>query len=138
MRKISVLSIGFLLALFSLVVFFLAADIRGILCDPNGWSCLDSYNLIAIVSFFGPAFFVTSLFIFRLSDESFRKWKKFTLFFFLVYLVVVVLMPWSVGDAIAGFSKGTAGLVLSSLYLIVSVIYITFLSRKERIHSHLS
>ncbi|MBI2439448.1 MAG: hypothetical protein HYV45_02520 [Candidatus Moranbacteria bacterium] len=60
------------------------------------------------------------------------KWKKLTLFSVLVYLFIIILMPWSVGDEIVGFTKGMAGLVLSILYLVISLIYIFFLSRRNK------
>lgn len=132
MKKNLVLSVGFLLTVFSLVLFFFANDIKYSYCGYDDWGCWDLYNLVTIILLLGPALLISSLVVYRVSEDIFLKWKKFTLFSIFVYLFIITFMPWEVGDEIAGFTKGMAGLVLSILYLVVSLTYIFFLSRKNK------
>lgn len=130
MSKKTFLIVSVFLVLALLV--FVPNDLKYSYCGYDRFECWKIFNLIKIIFFFGPALLISSFVIFRSSESIFHKWKKFTLFFIPVYLAIVILMPWSVGDEIAGFTKGMVALVLSILYLASSLIYVFILTKKEK------
>ncbi len=99
--------------------------------DP-GVTCRELFKLFKSIFLFGPALLISSLAIYRVSEDIFLKWEKLTFISILAYLFIITLMPWQVGDEIVGFTKGMAGLVLSIFYLVISLIYTFFLLRKNR------
>ncbi len=114
------------LSLVSLVFFVIlySGDLKFYFCGENRVLCWQRFNLIFILSFFGPAFLLSTLISFRVSDQVFNAWKKITFYFIPIYAFIIILMPWSVGDEIAGFTKGMVGLVLTGGYMIFSCIYL--------------
>jgi hypothetical protein len=131
MKKNTFLIVSLVWTLF--LIFFYPNTLKFVFCgvDPDAF-CREWFRLFKTLFLIGPALFISSLAVFLASEEVFRKWKKFTIFSILAYIAIVVLMPWSVGDEIAGFTKGMAGLVLSALYLVISLVYVFFLSRKNK------
>ena len=110
-----------------LVVVLLAlysGDLKYSFCGDSRVLCWQKFNLIFILAFLGPALLISSLAFLKVSDTAFETWKKMTLYFVPAYIVIIVLMPWSVGDEIAGFTKGMVGLVLCAGYAVFSVIYL--------------
>jgi hypothetical protein len=80
--------------------------------------------LVRILFLLGPALLISSLAALKASDVAFEAWRKMTYYFFPIYIVIITLTPWSVGDEFAGFTKGMVGLVLCTGYAIFSVIYL--------------
>ena len=93
---------------------FFTNDIKYSYCGYNALSCWERFNLLKIILFIAPSFLFASIVVLSSSEEVFRKWKRLTGFFIPTYLAIITIIPWEVGDEIAGFSKGTTGLVLSS------------------------
>lgn len=131
MKKNTFLIAGLISTLF-LIVFY-PNTLKFTFCgvDPSAF-CRELFKLFKSVLLFGPALLIASLTAYRVSEDIFLKWKRLTIFSVLAYLFIIILMPWSVGDEIVGFTKGMAGLVLSILYLVISLAYTFFLSRKNK------
>lgn len=113
-----------------LALILLEETVKSNFCGPRDISCWENYNLLMVILLFSPALLISSLVSLKVSDGVFESWKKITFYFIPAYLVIIILMPWSVGDEIAGFTKGMLGLVLAVGYTIFSVIYL--LSKKNQ------
>ena len=122
-RKNLLIGASFLAAVFIFFYFF-GKEIKMNFCEPRSSSCWDSFNLITILLLSGPTLFVSSLAAFKASEQTFNSWKKITAYFFLAYVGILLLMPWSVGDEFAGFTKGMLGIVLSVGYTLFSCAYL--------------
>jgi hypothetical protein len=113
-----------------LALFLFAKSIKLSACAAREIGCWENYNLISILFLLGPALLIPSLIALRVSEETFKKWKKTTIYFILTYLLIVILMPWSVGDEFVGFTKGLVGLVLCIIYLVLSTVYLLIKGKK--------
>ena len=122
MKKNTVLVVSLIWVI--LLVVFYPNDFKYSYCGYDAWGCWKKFNLLRIIFLFGPALFISSLVTYWVSEDIFLKWRRLTVFYVLAYIAIVVLMPWEVGDEIAGFTKGLAGLVLSMVYLVISVSYV--------------
>jgi len=128
MTRKNLLALGLGLAV--ILVLFYSGDIKYTVCGDSRALCWQKFNLIFIISFFGPALLISSLISLKVSEGAFNKWKKMTYYFIPAYIIIITLMPWSVGDEIAGFTKGMTGLVLCIGYALFSVAYL--LKNKQR------
>jgi hypothetical protein len=78
-----------------------------------------------------PAF-VFSLVIFFLSEKVSKSWQKFTLYFMLASLGIILITPNSShGMDIYPLIKENATIVLSTLYSIISLLLILYKSSKK-------
>ena len=122
MKKVYFLIGGVILTV--LLAIFYPNDLKHTVCGSGDVDCRRIFNLIRIIFLLGPALLVTSLASLKTSSIAFESWKKTTLYFIPIYVIIILLMPWSVGDEIAGFTKGMLGLVLCIGYAFSSVIYL--------------
>ena len=119
-KKILALSVS-LIVIFAVLY---SGDLKFTFCGDSRVLCWQKFNLVFILSFFGIALFISSLAAFKASEQAFNSWKKITAYFFLAYVCILLLMPWSVGDEFAGFTKGMLGIVLSVGYTLFSCAYL--------------
>jgi hypothetical protein len=63
-------------------------------------------------------------FLFQKNKDKFEKWRKFSLRYYLVYFVVVLIFPWHIGDAFLGFQKSDVVFLLTGLHFIISWFYL--------------
>ncbi|MCW1888217.1 MAG: hypothetical protein KIH67_001530 [Candidatus Moranbacteria bacterium] len=106
------------------VLILLEEIIKSNFCGPRDITCWESYNLLMVILLLSPALLISSLISLKVSDTTFSAWKKITQYFIPAYLIIIILMPWSVGDEIAGFTKGMLGLVLCVGYTLFSCAYL--------------
>jgi hypothetical protein len=86
-------------------------------------------KLIALsFAIFIPIFFL-SAFIFRMNEEIFLLWKKFTINYIYIYIIIILINPWQPAD-FSPFEKKTAFMVLVPLYALISIILIAVKSWK--------
>ena len=123
MKKLSLYA-SFSLTVIFVALLFLEESVKSNFCGARDLACWRYYNLLLTVLLLSPALLISSLVARRVPDEVFSKWKTITLYFIAAYLLIVILMPWSVGDEIAGFSKGMVALVLCVGYALFSCIYL--------------
>lgn len=107
-----------------LALILLEETVKSNFCGSRDIICWENYNLLLMILLLSPALLVSSLLSLKVSDKTFNEWKKMTFYFIPAYVVIITLMPWSVGDEIAGFTKGMVGLVLCIGYALASVIYL--------------
>ena len=123
--KNNFLIIGILFTIICSLLFIYAADIKYSICGDSKMVCWERYNLFAILSLFGPTILVTSLFSRLVTEEKLITWKKFTSYFSIIYIFIVIITPWDMGNAMAGpsLSKGLVAIGLCILYILLSFIY---------------
>ena len=85
MKKNTFLIVSLVWVLF-LIVFY-PNTLKFLFCgtDPSV-ACRELFKLFKSVFLFGPALLISSLAIYRASEDIFLKWKKFTFFSILIYL----------------------------------------------------
>ena len=75
--------------------------------------------------------FISSLIVYRMKEETFLSWKKFTIIYLFIYSFLIIVNPWMPADY-SPFAKNTAFMVLVPLYFFISFILITYKSIKLR------
>ena len=73
-----------------------------------------------------------SLFVSFFMEKIVSLWKKFTLIYLFIYLFIVIITPWYIGDGFMNIQKGTVAIMLSALYFILSLILVLYKSWKLR------
>lgn len=129
MKKVNFVIGGIVLT--ALLAILYSNDLKYSYCGEDRFLCLQKFNLAFIILLFGPALLISALIARKVSDGTFNAWKQITYYFIVAYVVIIILMPWSVGDEIAGFTKGMVGLVLCIGYTLFSVVYL--LKNRQRI-----
>ena len=130
-KKNSIIVSLSLTVLLTILTIF-AKELKLSLCGHRAVGCWENYNLFSLVLLLSPILLLTSLISLKASDEAFNRWKNMTLYFIPAYLLIVILTPWDMGNAMAGpsLSKGMVALALCIIYLIFSVFYLFTQSRK--------
>ncbi len=111
-------------------LLLLEETIKSNFCGSRDIICWENYNLLLVILLLSPALLTPALIAQKVSDVTFNEWKRVTYYFIPAYIIIITLMPWSVGDEIAGFTKGMTGLVLCIGYALFSVAYL--LKNKQR------
>jgi hypothetical protein len=75
--------------------------------------------------------FIFSIVTYKLKEETFLSWKKFTLIYLFIYLFIIVINPWQPAD-FSPFEKKSAFMTLVPLYFLISLILIIYKSIKLR------
>ena len=122
LKKRTIVFLGIIISIIFILLYF--GNLKFEICGDSKVLCWRKFNLIIILSFLGPALLVSSLFTLTASKSAFQAWKKITSYFVIFYILIITLMPWSVGDEFAGFTKGLFGLVLCIVYTFFSAIYL--------------
>ena len=132
MNKRNIITLAGVSTILFFGMFLNAKPLKLILCGTRGSFCWDVYNLFGVFLLLSPVLLISSLASLKASDEAFSKWKSMTLYFIPAYLLIVILTPWDMGNAMAGpsLSKGMVALVLCVIYLVFSVFYLLTKSRK--------
>ncbi len=97
--------------------------------------CDAIYNQVLSFGFILIFFAIATLIAYKLPENLFQRFIKFTGYSYLVYCVIVLLTPWEVGGgSFSGpdFSKGLMAWFLSLVYFIAAIIYIFILKRKAK------
>lgn len=125
MNKTLLVTIGFILTIIFVISNIYAKSFKLLLCSYRDSACWEDYNLFAIIALLGPTVFVLALFSYMTSSMVFKIWMKSLFVFSLVYVLVVLLTPWDMGNAMAGpsLSKGLVAMGLCILYIVLSVSY---------------
>ncbi len=122
-----------LLTVIFVALLFLEESVKSNFCGSRDLSCWRNYNLILTILLLSPTLLISSLASLKASDEAFSKWKSMTLYFIPAYLLIVILTPWDMGNAMAGpsLSKGMVALALCVIYLVFSVFYLLTKSSRK-------
>ena len=68
-----------------------------------------------------------SLATYRMKEEVFLSWRKFTVIYLFTYLFIVVIVPWTPA-AFSPFSKGPNTLFMLSFYFLISLTLTSYKS----------
>lgn len=93
------------------------------------------YENICRLSALASLIFVPILFFALVSfmlekQEIFASWIKFTAYFFIVNLLLVIVTPWYWGDGFMNIQKETNTIGLAVLYAVISLVLISYKSYK--------
>lgn len=103
------------------------------LCRINGYYSSESdcvlFGLILLI-FVGILLFST-LFLFFKNTKIFEFWRNFTFIYLCIYVFVVSIFPWEIGDAYLGTQKDIVALFLVALYTGISLILIVYKTLKK-------
>ena len=75
--------------------------------------------------------FISSLIVYRMKEETFLSWKKFTIIYVFIYLFLIIVNPWMHADY-SIFEKNTIFMAIVPLYFLLSFILIIYKSIKLR------
>lgn len=122
MKKNIVILLTLVLTVICATLYF--SDIKMSICGDSSVLCWRKFNLSFILTLLGPAILIAAVISLSVSEAAFKSWKKLTLYFIPFYILVISVMPWSVGDEFAGFTKAAVGLFLCVSYVIFSTLYL--------------
>lgn len=102
-------------------------------CDGNYTyqNCAKVVNLIKLFLLITPSILFFSLINFFLSKKVFYSWKKFTFYYILLYLIIILITPWYLGDGFFNIQKFHISYLGAIIYSIISLILITYKSFKK-------
>jgi len=123
----------FIIALLSTVVFFvlLPKQTLSIICDSYNSTCIDLVGYFLLIFMIGVTILIPSIILLFLKQEIFDFWKKTLYIYLFIYLLVIILTPWYIGDGFFHIQKDIIALILSILYFFISFILIIFKSLEK-------
>ncbi len=80
-------------------------------------------TLIFYILAFSIPVFVFGLILYKMKEDVFLLWRKFTFIYLVSYLFIMMFAPWKKADFIS-FDKGFIFIILISLYFIISLLII--------------
>lgn len=104
-------------------------------CEQKIGKCIGGNNIIITRTLFHYflSFLIVSPFLFLIKDVIFKKWFKFAIVWFVLLTIFIILSPEYSSD-IFGLSptKELVSIWMSSLFVIISLIQIIFLSIRQK------
>lgn len=105
-------------------------DINTFVCqlgvvNPPVFSCAGV--MIAYMLAISMPIFIFSLVTYYMKDDVFLLWRKFTIQYLVIYLLIIAIAPWQ-HDPFFPVEKELMVMVLGSIYSLVSIILITYKS----------
>ena len=132
MTKKSILWVG----LVGTIIFFtISILVRKYGCREDlFFFCKDSYvGLVFILKFLFPVMLFLSLITYKMRDEIFRSWIKFSYVWIPLTIILTLLAP-EYSPSLLPLTKGVISFYFSALFLLISIIIIIsksiFLRRK--------
>ncbi len=112
------------------IVLFKYSEVHTGLCELGVSNlpiiaCLEI--LIAYILTMSIPIFIFSLIVYKLKERVFLLWKKFTFIYLSIYLFIVIIAPWRHAD-FSPFEKGPNTLFLLIIYIVLSIIIISYKS----------
>ena len=99
------------------------------------YGCTDFlYDIIIILSIFIPIL-ILSLITYKMRDEVFGLWSKFTYVWLPLTLILVSIAPEYMNSWLPIYEKGFVSFVMSAIYLLAScvIIVVKYVSLKKRV-----
>lgn len=108
-------------AIFALL---LGALLSGV-CGAQARICKDVFAYVAPLTFMFPSVFFLSLFTYKLNDEIFLAWIRFTKWWIPLSIIATILTPETTGSSFVPFiGRGHVALAMSVVYLVTSLAII--------------
>ena len=121
--------VGFVSSL--IFLFLVPRDMLSKICPTNQSICIDSFNYLLLILMFGIMLFLFSIISFFIKDKVFKSWKKTLFIYLFIYLFIVVITPWSAGDAFFRVQKDLIAVGISIIYFVFSIIFVIYKSLKK-------
>ncbi len=123
----------FVLSLISTIGFLslISRDVLYFVCKTHNDSCINTVNYTTLFFMIGTATLIPSIIVFFIKEEIFKSWKKITRIFIILSLLIILIIPWYLGDGFLHIQKDLIVLFLAILYLIASFVLIIYKSSKK-------
>ena len=95
------------------------------LCEPWKGNCIELYIRYCFFIFWSPTVFVFSLITYFLSENIFRAWFRFTVWFVPLSMFLIFLAPEYSTDWMYRVEKGSVAVATSGIFSLVSTLIIT-------------
>ena len=122
MNKKNVLWIGFVGTVLFMVSLF-ASQIG--ICKSINLSCTETFDPIAELIFIFIPFFIFSLITYKMREEVFKSWLKFSYWWILLSIFFILITP-EYSNSLIPVERDSVSLFLSLLFLIISSILIVY------------
>ncbi len=115
-------------------IFLLSSLLGGIIaatrgttlwCNINNWTCRDQNDNISILFLVFVPTFVISLITYKLPNEIFNLWSKFTIIWIPLSVFIIAITP-NTSGILQVIDKEYVALVLSILFVIISLVIISY------------
>jgi len=120
------------------IVFLIAVFLFGGKCYDNQWCHVNLNDILnSTATLFLPflPLFLFSLITYKMKEQVFNSWIKFTIWFVPLTIFLTFITPDSSGSfGLPTFGKGVVAFLLSALFTIISILIILvrfFTSRKK-------
>jgi hypothetical protein len=129
-EKIIIIVITGCIVIFNLInVFYLCSSVYNDTCFVTKYSEL----IFVPIFWISSSLLITSIFTFFISDQIFKKWLKFTLIWFGITVVLIILAPVSARDPLGiGPTKELVSMNMSWIFTVISLIMFIYLTIKEK------
>ena len=128
-RKKNVVLVSGLIALIELIdTFYLCSSVYNDMCITTKYDDFIRMTLFWI----SISIFLTSIFTFFISDKIFKKWLKFTFWWFLVVIIWIAISPDSVNFLAIPATKENVSIWMSVGFVIISIIMFIWMSMKGK------
>ena len=128
-KKVLSVSIVGILSLILIVILQVYFDLSfGSECgayNPPIAGCLSALLTYVFVIFIPILIF--SLITYRLKEDTFLSWQKFTVIYLFIYLFIIIIAPWQ-HDPFFPIEKEIMVMIFCSIYTLISLILITYKS----------
>ena len=130
LTKKNILRASFTVTLFLVLLVNILQDTSISIC-PYEVTLNCTILLFALELFIFMPIFFFSLITYKMRDEIFLSWRKFSFIYLFIYLFIVLISPWMHAD-FSPFEKKSNALFLVALYSAISLILIAYKSYQLR------
>lgn len=123
----------FLLSSVLTVLFFVLLNKTILLdiCSIQKSSCLQSMNYVLMFLLIFVTIVIPNFILLFLNNQIFKYWIKTLFFYLIIYVLIILITPWSGGDVYFRIEKDIFALYFSVIYFVFSIIMILYHSLKK-------
>jgi len=122
-RLLVINEVGFLL---SIILYFNIPYLY--ICKLNNLfgNCGEYFKFLKILFLISPVLLLFSIINLFVKGKIFLEWKRFTFIYLFIYLFIVTIFPWYIGDGFFNIQKVHIAILLSIVYSTISLILIIY------------
>ncbi|TSC70812.1 MAG: hypothetical protein CEO12_188 [Parcubacteria group bacterium Gr01-1014_46] len=115
------------------IVFFLLIPKYTVfkICSEGSSLCVGFLNYLLLVSLSSLTVIIPSLLIYFWNKNIFSIWRKTLIIYFIIYILILIFVPWYSGDEFLHTEKDLVAIFISLIYLVFSLILILYKSLKK-------
>jgi len=119
--------------LISLPFFFILSSRNFVYdtCLTQQSVCYHFLGYLLLISLFFTTILIPVFILFLLKKEVFYFWRKTLVIYLVIYLFIILIIPWRGGDVYLRIEKDMFALYFSILYFIYSIFFIIYHSLKK-------